>query len=213
MRLRRRAGPTQRPHRSSTAGMPRSTRPWQARKAGLALLTEDRKAKGLVLHASIADNIVLPSLARLARLGFAARIAEGRGGPARHRQTSASAAADPRKPVGSLSGGNQQKVVLAKWLETGPRVLLLDEPTRGIDVGAKQEIYDLLFRLAEQGLAIVVVSSELPELLYLADRIAGHVRGPARWASSARAEASEDAIMRLATPVVLRRRRDPRRAA
>ena len=83
------------------------------------------------------------------------------------------------QPAGTLSGGNQQKVVIGKWLATRPRVLLLDEPTRGIDVGAKREIYDLVFKLARDGLAIVVVSSEMPELLLLADRILVHVGGPA----------------------------------
>ena len=172
--------------------------PIEARHAGLALLTEDRKAKGLVLHASIADNIVLPSLARLARLGVRR--------PAEEKRAAKRGIADvgircrgPRQPAGALSGGNQQKVVLAKWLETGPRILLLDEPTRGIDVGAKQEIYELLFKLAEQGLAIVVVSSELPELIYLADRILVMCEGRSMGVLS-RTEASEDAIMRLATP-------------
>ena len=145
--------------------------PIEAGDAGLALLTEDRKAKGLVLNASIADNIVLPSLARLAR-GLGVRR------PAEESRAARRGVADvgircegPAQAAGALSGGNQQKVVLAKWLETGPRILLLDEPTRGIDVGAKQEIYELLFKFAEQGLAVVVVSSELPELIYLADRI------------------------------------------
>ena len=104
----------------------------------------------------------------------------------------------------TLSGGNQQKVVIGKWLETAPRVLLLDEPTRGIDVGAKQEIYDLVFRLAGQGLAIVLVSSELPELLLLADRIVVMSEGRQTGVLD-RAEASEEAIMQLAAPRTLHR--------
>ena len=101
--------------------------------------------------------------------------------------------------AGTLSGGNQQKVVIGKWLATGPRVLLLDEPTRGIDVGAKREIYDLVFKLAREGLAIVVVSSELPELLLLADRILVMSEGR-QTGMLDRAEASEERIMQLAAP-------------
>jgi ribose transport system ATP-binding protein len=101
--------------------------------------------------------------------------------------------------VATLSGGNQQKVVIGKWLATGPRVLLLDEPTRGIDVGAKQEIYELVRTLAAEGLAIVMVSSELPELLLLADRILVMCEGRQTGVLS-RAEASEEAIMHLAAP-------------
>ena len=99
----------------------------------------------------------------------------------------------------TLSGGNQQKVVIGKWLATRPRVLLLDEPTRGIDVGAKQEIYDLVRTLAGEGLAIVMVSSELPELLLLADRIMVVSEGR-RTGILSRAEASEEAVMQLAAP-------------
>ena len=99
----------------------------------------------------------------------------------------------------TLSGGNQQKVVIGKWLATRPRVLLLDEPTRGIDVGAKQEIYALIRALAGEGLAIVMVSSELPELLLLADRIMVVSEGR-RTGMLSRAEASEEAVMHLAAP-------------
>ena len=114
---------------------------------------------------------------------------------------------DIEQAAGTLSGGNQQKVVIGKWLATRPRVLLLDEPTRGIDVGAKREIYDLVFRLAGEGLAIVVISSELPELLHLSDRILVMAEGRQTGILS-RAEASEEAIMRLAAP-----RRSARSAA
>jgi ribose transport system ATP-binding protein len=101
--------------------------------------------------------------------------------------------------VATLSGGNQQKIVIGKWLATEPRVLLLDEPTRGIDIGAKQEIYQLIFALAEQGLGIIVVSSELPELLLVSDRVLvmceGRQTGLLR-----RQDATQEAIMRLAAP-------------
>ena len=101
--------------------------------------------------------------------------------------------------VSSLSGGNQQKVVIGKWLATEPRVLLLDEPTRGIDVGAKQEIYQLVFQLAAHGLGIVTVSSEMPELLLLSDRVLVMCEGR-QTAILSRAEATQEAIMRLAAP-------------
>jgi ribose transport system ATP-binding protein len=101
--------------------------------------------------------------------------------------------------VSTLSGGNQQKVVIGKWLATEPRVLLLDEPTRGIDVGAKQEIYQLIFRLAAQGLGIVTVSSEMPELLLLSDRVLVMCEGRQSGILT-HAEASQEAIMRLAAP-------------
>jgi ribose transport system ATP-binding protein len=101
--------------------------------------------------------------------------------------------------VATLSGGNQQKVAIGKWLGTAPRVLLLDEPTRGIDVGAKQEIYQLIFGLAAEGLAIVVVTSEMPELLLLSDRVLVMCEGRQTGMLSG-AEATQEAIMRLAAP-------------
>ena len=138
----------------------------------LALVTEDRKTQGLHLEASITDNVALPLVSRLARFGL-----RSFGGERIDCARGACSSLDIRcssidQAAGRLSGGNQQKVVIGKWLATRPRVLLLDEPTRGIDVGAKREIYDLVFKLArDDGLAIVVVSSELPELLLLSDRI------------------------------------------
>ena len=172
--------------------------PIEACEAGLAFLTEDRKAKGLVLHASIGENIALPSLQRLSRFGFVRRAEQARAVD-RGIAGVGVRCQGPEQAVGALSGGNQQKVVLAKWLETGPRALLLDEPTRGIDIGAKQEIYELLFKLAERGMAIVVVSSELPELIYLSDRILVMCEGRPMGVLP-RGIASEEAVMRLATP-------------
>ena len=101
--------------------------------------------------------------------------------------------------MATLSGGNQQKVAIGKWLATAPRVLLLDEPTRGIDVGAKQEIYQLIFGLAAEGLAIVVVTSEMPELLLLSDRVLVMCEGQQTGVLSG-TEATQEAIMRLAAP-------------
>jgi ribose transport system ATP-binding protein len=172
--------------------------PRDARRLGLALVTEDRKAKGLHLFASVRDNVALPSLSNIARFGlrsFAreARLAE------RAVKELAIRCTGIGQIAGTLSGGNQQKVVIGKWLATQPRVLLLDEPTRGIDVGAKQEIYALILGLARRGLAIVLVSSELPELLLLADRILVVSEGWPRGVLS-RDTASEETIMRLAAP-------------
>ncbi|HTV70124.1 MAG TPA: sugar ABC transporter ATP-binding protein [Rhizobiaceae bacterium] len=173
--------------------------PRDARRLGLALVTEDRKTQGLHLEASITNNVALPLVSRLAAFGLRSfrgerALAEGAVKSLGIRCSGIDQAA------GRLSGGNQQKVVIGKWLATRPRILLLDEPTRGIDVGAKREIYDLVFKLArDEGLAIVVVSSELPELLLLADRILvmseGRQRGILR-----RADASEERIMQLAAP-------------
>jgi len=172
--------------------------PAEAYRLGLALVTEDRKTRGLHLAASIRSNVALPSVGALSRFGLRAFGRES--ALARDvvgRLSVRCAGID--QTVATLSGGNQQKVVIGKWLATEPRVLLLDEPTRGIDVGAKQEIYQLIFRLAEQGLGILVVSSELPELLLLSDRILvmceGHQTGLLR-----RHEATEERIMRLAAP-------------
>ncbi len=138
---------------------------------GVAYVSEDRKALGVVLAHSVADNIALPSLPRLARRGVVSRGALG--ALAREWMGRLGVkAASPEVAVETLSGGNQQKVALARWLAVGPRVILLDEPTRGIDVGAKAEIYGLIRQLAAGGAAVMVISSELPEVLQVSDRIA-----------------------------------------
>jgi ABC-type sugar transport system ATPase subunit len=161
--------------------------PADAIRAGICLLPEDRKAQGLVLGRSVLENFSLPSLARFARLGLIRRRSEraafGRWGEALRIQVPS-----PDHPVRNLSGGNQQKVVLAKWLERNCEVVLFDEPTRGIDVGAKYEIYTLINGLAAQGKAILLVSSELPEVLGMSDRVlvmhegrvTGEIAEPAR---------------------------------
>jgi len=152
------------------------TSPRQAIDAGLALLTNDRKETGLVLALSIIANIVLASLPKLSRGGWRSASAERRVAEARsHALRLRAASLD--MPVAALSGGNQQKVAIAKWLETKPRVLLLDEPTRGVDVSAKREIYELMNRLTEEGLAILLITSEMPELLALSDRVIVMHRG------------------------------------
>jgi len=178
-----------RPHKITT--------PREAIAAGLLLVPEDRRRQGLIVADSIRDNIALPSLDRWNRGGLIHW---------RHEATTVQSLCNKlgiRTPgisqtVGLLSGGNQQKVVLAKWLARSPTVLILDEPTRGVDVGAKSEIYALIHELAEQGVGMLMISSDLEEVLGLSDRalvmhqerIAGEL---------ARDELSETAVMRLAT--------------
>ena len=144
--------------------------PAAAKRAGLALVTEDRRRDGLVLEGAIDFNLGLPTVAERATFGIVSRARERKGAQETIRQL-AVRAKSLSQPVATLSGGTQQKVVLGKWLPTQPKALLLDEPTRGIDVGTKAEIYKLMAELARGGLAIVMVSSELPELLSLSDRI------------------------------------------
>ena len=143
---------------------------------GLAWLTNDRKATGLVLPLSIIANATLADLPRLAPGGWR-RPARETAATRELGMTLSLRAASLEMEVGQLSGGNQQKVALAKWLQTRPRVLLLDEPTRGIDVGAKREIYQLMNTLTAQGAALLLITSELPELLAMSDRIVVLHRG------------------------------------
>jgi ribose transport system ATP-binding protein len=160
--------------------------PSEALEAGIAYLTEDRRALGLFLDLSCGTNINLGVIHRDARPGGILDLRAGR-----RRAEQAFAAMRVRAPsplvaVGSLSGGNQQKVLLSRWLETGPKVLILDEPTRGVDIGAKSEIYRLIDDLAKRDIGVVVISSELPEIIGICDRvlvmregrIAGVVGGP-----------------------------------
>jgi ribose transport system ATP-binding protein len=146
--------------------------PRDAVRAGLALLTEDRKEQGLLLPLAIRANLTLPSLHRFKSPGGWIRRSLERHEATRWMKTLAVRCRDGEQPVGELSGGNQQKIVIAKWLLRNCDVLIFDEPTRGIDVGTRFEIYRLLQDLAARGKAIIVVSSDLPELLGLADRIA-----------------------------------------
>jgi rhamnose transport system ATP-binding protein len=148
----------------------RRSDPASAMNAGIGLVPEDRREQGLALSQSVRQNAGLLNPARrgLAHLTSRAAVDEQ---VERMRHGVRLKAPNPRHPASTLSGGNQQKIVLGRLLETTPQVLLLDEPTRGIDVGAKREIYDLIHQLAEQGTAIVLVASEMPELLGLSDRI------------------------------------------
>ncbi|ADI05302.1 ABC transporter ATP binding protein [Streptomyces bingchenggensis BCW-1] len=139
-------------------------------RAGLGLAPEERKAQGLLMLESITRNVSVSSLARFSRAGWLDRGAERTAAREAVRDLSLRPD-DPERPVRTLSGGNQQKAVLARWLLRGCRVLLLDEPTRGVDVGARAELYALIRRLADDGVAVLLVSSELPEVLGLADRV------------------------------------------
>jgi ribose transport system ATP-binding protein len=138
--------------------------------AGLGLAPEERKRQALLLQQSVADNITLPVLDRFARFGLLDRSAEAAAASERISALDVRPA-DARRPARTLSGGNQQKVVLARWLLAGSRVLLLDEPTRGVDVGARGELYRLVRALAADGRAVLIVSSEVPEVLGLSDRV------------------------------------------
>jgi ABC-type sugar transport system ATPase subunit len=169
--------------------------PREAMRAGIGLVPEDRKRQGLVLSMSAAGNTTLATLRALARLSFI-----------RHRTERALArtyferlrvrASGPDAPTAGLSGGNQQKLVLAKWLAAECRILILDEPTRGVDVGARAEIHGLIDELAARGSGVILISSELPEILNLSTRILvlreGHVGG-----ELPRERATQDAVMRL----------------
>ena len=171
-------------------------RPWLAVRAGLALVPEDRRAQGLALSLPIARNASLTVLKRLSRYGLISGRREealaalwGRRLQLKAHELSA--------PVGNLSGGNQQKVVLGKWLATDPAVLIIDEPTRGIDVGAKAEVYRTMSELVQQGLAVLMISSELPEVLGMADRVLVMHEGRIA-ADLPRAAATEESIMNAA---------------
>ena len=150
--------------------------PSDAIKAGISFATEDRKGTGLVLSRSIGENMSLPLLKKFSPMFFM-KTSEEKNIWQKQMETLRIKAPGAKTLVSSLSGGNQQKVVLAKWLMTEPKILLLDEPTRGIDVGAKAEIYQLINNLAKQGMAIIVLSSELPEVIGISDRIVTFCEG------------------------------------
>ncbi|MGW1550354.1 ATP-binding cassette domain-containing protein [Streptomyces sp. NPDC002346] len=170
--------------------------PRDAIRAGIGLAPEERKAQALFLQRSIRDNTSLVSLTGLRRLRFVRRRQE-RAMAQEYTDRLRVRTPSIEHEIGKLSGGNQQKVVLARWLAGKPRLLILDEPTRGIDIGAKAEIYQIIADLARDGVALLVISSELPEVLGLADRIAvmqnGRITGVL-----GRAEATEETILALA---------------
>jgi rhamnose transport system ATP-binding protein len=165
--------------------------------AGLALVPEDRRQQGLIMELSVERNATLPRRWSLSHLGLLFTAAERRSARQWAERLQVKAAR-LSAPVSTLSGGNQQKVVLAKWLSTEPRVLLVDEPTRGIDVGTKAEVHRLLSQLAADGVAVLMVSSELPEVLGMADRILVMHEGRLV-ADIPRATADEETVMTAAT--------------
>jgi rhamnose transport system ATP-binding protein len=171
--------------------------PRAAMAAGIALVPEDRRQQGLVMDLSIDQNVALASLSRLSKGGLIARSSE-RNLALEWAQRLQLKFGKMRNPVATLSGGNQQKVVLGKWLARNPSLLIIDEPTRGIDVGTKAEVHRILDGLVAEGMAILMISSELPEVLGMADRVLvireGHLS-----ANMSRSEADEDSVMRAAT--------------
>jgi ribose transport system ATP-binding protein len=173
-------------------------RPMDAITAGVALVPEDRKEQGLVLEMPVRENISLPSLKRDVKSAVFLNYKQERAISAETVQKLNVKTPNDRQIVQYLSGGNQQKVVIGKWLAMSPKVLLLDEPTRGVDVGAKQEIYRLMVQLAANGVAILFVSSDLEEVLNMSDRTLvmheGRITG-----ELAREQLSEEAVMHLAT--------------
>jgi rhamnose transport system ATP-binding protein len=171
--------------------------PAQAMQAGFALVPEDRQHQGLALTLAVGDNIALASLTQDSRLGFIdASKQHARIAALAQRLDIKTPGLDA--PAQALSGGNQQKIVLAKWLARTPRILLLDEPTKGVDVGAKAAVHQSVRALADSGMAVVMVSSDLPEIMGMADRILVMRRGRVQGIVN-RAGADPEAIMRLAT--------------
>jgi D-xylose transport system ATP-binding protein len=170
---------------------------YDAIRSGVSLVSEDRKRYGLVLGMDVKENSTLASLRRISRLGVINKNEEIKSS-GRYVKELRTKTPSLEQKVGNLSGGNQQKVVIAKWLLTQPKVLFLDEPTRGIDVGAKVEIYNIMNDLVDRGVCVVMISSELPEVLGMSDRILviheGRITG-----SFARDEASEEKVMQFAT--------------
>lgn len=171
--------------------------PSDAIKAGIGFITENRKTEGLILDFSIGDNISLPSINRFASHRVVDKKEEKEFVETISRRLGVKAES-MAMPASSLSGGNQQKVVIAKWVGMHPTILIMDEPTRGIDVGAKRDIYDLMNELTEKGVSIIMVSSELPEVIGMSDRILviheGRIAG-----ELARGEATQEKIVTLAT--------------
>jgi rhamnose transport system ATP-binding protein len=168
-----------------------------ARSAGLALVPEDRQSQGAVLPFSIAANLALPNLATLAPRGW---CSHGREGDLARQwiERLAIRATGPEQIVHSLSGGNQQKVVIAKWLARQPAVLILDEPTKGIDVGAKAAVHAITSEYARAGNGVIMISSELPEILGMSDRVLVMRRGRIR-GEFTRANATSEALLRAAS--------------
>lgn len=173
------------------------TSPSEAIKHGVGFLTEDRKNEGLVLDQSLEDNIALPSIDGFRKHGIIDKKSEDKFVDMLMKRLTVKAQ-NSKVTARSLSGGNQQKVVLAKWVGSGSKILILDEPTRGVDVGAKKEIYELMNQLTERHVAIIMVSSDLPEVLSMSDRIVVLYEGKQMGVVDAKG-ATQEEIMKLAT--------------
>ncbi|PIC62714.1 D-xylose ABC transporter ATP-binding protein [Sporosarcina sp. P13] len=171
--------------------------PLQAKKLGIGYVTEDRKSEGLILDFSVQDNMSLTNFDRISKSGFIQRTKESALYHTMSKRLGVRTSG-PEQIVKSLSGGNQQKVVIAKWLGIEPDILFLDEPTRGVDVGAKKEIYSIINELAERGVAIVMISSELPEVIGMADRVLVMHEGQLM-ADLPKEEMTQERIMHFAT--------------
>lgn len=172
-------------------------KPSDAVKLGIGFITEDRKDEGLMLDASIRENIGLPNLDSFSPKGLIDKKNEQDFVDLLIKRLTIKTASSEIS-ARSLSGGNQQKVVIAKWIGIQPKVLILDEPTRGVDVGAKREIYQLMNELTDRGVAILMVSSELPEVLGMSDRVLVIHEGTISGELS-KTEATQERIMTLAT--------------
>jgi ribose transport system ATP-binding protein len=170
--------------------------PRDAIRHGISLVSEDRRKTGLVLEMAIRENLTLPSLSDYATAGWINGIAERRVAQDISTRLNIKAPSIELKAA-NLSGGNQQKVALAKWLALDPKVLIFDEPTRGIDIGAKAEIYQLMRKLADSGVAIIMISSDMEEILGESDRVAVMHEG-AITGILERSDFSEEAVMRRA---------------
>ncbi len=170
--------------------------PKEAIRAGIALVPEDRKQQGCFLEQSIGQNMTLPSLKRIARWGIFVDEAQERQLVEKYRSALRIKMPSAAAAVGTLSGGNQQKVLLARCMALQPKVLIVDEPTRGIDIGAKAEVHQLLFDMARSGMALIVISSEMPEVLALSDRIAVFREGCISGILDGR-DATENTLMEL----------------
>jgi inositol transport system ATP-binding protein len=170
--------------------------PADAIDAGFALVPEDRKQQGCFLEQSVCRNLTLPSLRRLSFWRVFVNERREREMVEHYRQALGIRMAGPQVNIGTLSGGNQQKVVLARCMALNPKVLIVDEPTRGIDVGAKAEVHELLCEMAASGAAVIVISSELPEVMALCDRIVVFREGRVTGVVAAQ-DASEAALMDL----------------
>lgn len=171
--------------------------PHDAKRHGIGFVTEDRKEEGLVLGLDLLSNISMTILDRLTR-GFILRNTEARAITVQFIQMLQIKTRGPAQIAKNLSGGNQQKVVVSKWLATKPTVLIMDEPTRGIDVGSKGQIYSLLNQLADSGIGILMISSEIQEILEMSDRILV-MSGGEITAELSREQATQDVILHYAT--------------